>query len=668
MLCCNLFRVPAIGVCMLALMTATVITASTSHAGTFRAANSSEVRNLRNRIRASQFLSKATFGPTEQTITELAIRIGQVGYRRACEEWIDEQFALPMTSQEQTCRDIVRIDGRDPRIQGVGVFGYRPQGWWHIALTSEDQLRQRVTWALAQIFVVGSGVSGFNQNQDAEIPQSGGERTIPRWLGMCHYYDTLAANAFGNYRQLLGEVTYHANMGIWLSSLGNQKALIEGEGLGREVKRSPDENYAREIMQLFSIGLYDLHPDGRLKVDINGDLIPSYDNFDITELARVFTGLHYSDGNNNDNNFRLDGNQYRNYGDPMAVNGNWHDNNVDYTQDPNAPASKTILGVTLPPLPTNYDSLGNAARNAAAKQEIDNALDVIADHPNVAPFISRLLIQRLVKSNPSRAYIRRVTSKWENNGNGERGDLKAVVKAILLDPEVMRGQTIRRVRNGDGTLAVSVRSRGTEYSRLREPILRVSSFIRALRPTSDYAGGYMMLNNNIGNTVGQNPFGSPTVFNYYLPDYQSVDLIGYTPSRRLPQTSLFTPEFQILNAVSSIATADRLRRFCRDRRVQYGMKVGICRITLNLDPELVMAADDSDPGNDYDGAGNKGNMKTLLERFDLLLCSGGLTEGTKRLIYNALATAAGDGPIQNDHRLEMMLLAIVTSPDCAVEQ
>ncbi len=634
-------------------------------AGEFRAENSAEVRHIRNQIRAAQFLSKATFGPTQQMIDDLAIRMGQIGYRRACEEWIDDQFSKPATSHEQTSYDIFETDGLELGQQmGTRVGFYRVQSWWHVVLTADDQLRQKVAWALSQIFSVGDSLVEFNQFHQYTIPDTGGtQKAIPKWVGLANYYDKFVDRADGNYRDLLGDVTYHGIMGVWLSSIGNQKALKENG----DILRFPDENYAREIMQLFSVGLYELHQDGRRKVDIGGDLIPTYDIDGVAEMARVFTGFQYSDGDNDDDDIRIDGTS-RNWGDPMVVYGTRHDNNKDYNEDANAPQSKTILGVTLPALPTNYDTLGNAAKNAAAKAEVDAALDVVANHENVGPFIVRRLIQRMVRSNPSRAYIRRVTAIWNDNGSGERGDIGAVVKAILTDPELLRGQIVRRV-NENGKLSVKVMTRGTEFSRLREPVVRITSLIRAMRPTSSYERGYMMLTNTINDESKQGPYKNPTVFNFYAPDYQDAGLVNYSPSRRLPYSSVFHPEFQILDAASAIALADRMKTWCRARWVQFNMvNQTPCRITFDLDSELSTAADDGQPGNDYDNpAHNKGRMKDLLEKFDLLLCDGSLRESTKRIIYEGLATTSGDGPSQNDHRVEEMLLAIVTSPDCVIE-
>ncbi len=621
--------------------------------GEFEAANSREVRAIRNQIRAAQFLSHATFGPTEETIEALAGRIGQIGYRRACEEWIDEQFALPPTSHMDVARDIFTADDRVENSQSAGMHNYRYQAWWHIALTSEDQLRQRVAWALSQIFVISHTGAGFNN--DDRRSKGNGEFTLTDWMGMSHFYDMLAGHVTGNYRDLLGDVTFHECMGVYLSSYRNRKANISAG-------RWPDENYAREIMQLFSVGLYQLRQDGRLKVDDEGELIPTYDNDGITELARLFTGFR---SHHNTSTSFYSG---RNYGDPMDVFPSEHDNNYNYTEDPNnpgqpdpnAPNGKTLFGVTLEPLPVPL------TRDAAIK-EINEGLDVIANQDSVAPFISRLLIQRLVKSNPSRAYMRRVTRKWRDNGRGERGDLKAVVKAILLDPEAIRGQ--RLVRRSDQP-AVGVVTRGTEHSRLREPVLRLTAMIRALHPRSVYPYSsssnpapkldprtgepFMMLSSSNDDDFGQMPFRSPSVFNFYLPDYQPPgDLIGYNPSRRIPREGLFAPEFQVLNAVTANKTMNLLTAYVRNRYVSHGMRKGTCRIFFDLDEELDLAR-------------NVNNLPEILRRFDLLLCNGSLKEETKQSI---IAGITAENPSSGDYKtvLEEALLAIVLSPDCAIE-
>lgn len=617
---------------------------SLSYGGTFEAASGSDVRKIRSDLRAAQFLSKATFGPTQAMIDSLSTRIRQVGYRRACSEWIDTQYALPASSHEQVARDMVAQDNRTVTEAGVGIANYRYQAWWHIALTREDQLRQKVAWALSQIFVISDSGTGFNNNSSRNI--GNGEQSLPDWLGMSDYYDMLADHADGNYRDILGDVTFHECMGVYLSAYRNRKAdLSKG--------RWPDENYAREIMQLFSIGLYELRQDGRLKVNDQGELIPTYDNEGITELARLFTG--FKSQHNTSTSFYAG----RNYGAPMQMHPQEHDNNRAYSDVPGEPGygtnvgSKTIFGTTLTALP-------DPLTKEAALAEVNEGLDVIAAHENVPPFICRLLIQRLVKSNPSRGYTRRVTRKFRDNGQGVRGDMKAVIKAILLDPEAVRGQRAMRKRE---PLRVEVVTRGTEHSRLREPIQRVTSLIRALRPSSNYAKTdsvtgvpFMALVGGLRDDLGQMPFRAPSVFNYYLPDYQPPgDLIGYRPSRRVPREGLFAPEFQVLTAVTSNRTMNRFSYWTRNLNVRYNMRDGVqLKISFDLTPELELAKDNA-------------NLPEILRRFDLLLCHGSLSEETKSSIISAI-TSESTAESQNQERLEEVLLAVLLSPDCAIEE
>lgn len=643
--------------CMPVLLTCFVVFLASlgtpqSDAGTFEAARARDIAVIRAKIRASQFLSKATFGATQQEIDVLGQRINQVGYRRACGEWIDDQMAMPKSSHMQTAKDILAADGRVPDQQGVGVQNYRYQAWWHIALTREDQLRQKVAWALSQIFVISNSGNSFD-NDDKRSIGVNGEETIPDWMGMSHFYDMLAGHAFGNYRDILGDVTWHPSMGTYLSSWRNRKANV---GAGR----FPDENYAREIMQLFSVGLYMMEQDGRFKTTEQGELIPTYDIEGIKELARVFTGLKTF--HNSSSSFYVN----RNFGDRMVMHFQEHDNNKNYAEDPdnpgqadpNSPQSKTVFGVTLSPLPQQLT-------DSAATAEVEEALDVIADHENVAPFICRLLIQRLVKSNPSRAYLRRVTRKWSDNGQGVRGDLKAVVKAILLDPEVYRGQRLLRKRDPN---RVEVVTRGTEHSRLREPILRVTSWIRAMKPSSDWDQSdpvtgepFMMLSSSIQGDLGQMPFRAPSVFNYYLPNYQPPSLVGVPPSRRIPFDALYAPEFQVLDAVTATRTINRFKTFARNRYVRYTVEDGpgnvskSLTISFNLDEELELAKD-------------LANLPEILSRLDLVLCNGTLSEETKTSIINAITTETVNRNDWYEARLEEAILAVVLSPDCVIEE
>lgn len=241
-----------------------------AYAGTFEVQSRSDAALMKRKVRAAQFLHRATFGPTIEQIDELAGRMRQVGVRRACDEWIEEQFAMPATLQQPVIEAMIADDGFTTTQDGVWIQRYRSHAWWDTALTSDDQLRQRVAWALIQILVTSESGAGFNDQNAGNISGKG------RWIGPTNYYDMLVSNTFGNYRDILGEVTYHPIMGVYLSHLRNRKT---------NGTRFPDENYAREIMQLFSIGLYELQLDGRLKTTLQGELIPTYDNETIKELA-----------------------------------------------------------------------------------------------------------------------------------------------------------------------------------------------------------------------------------------------------------------------------------------------------------------------------------------------------------------------------------------------
>ncbi|TWU57040.1 hypothetical protein Poly51_29610 [Rubripirellula tenax] len=622
---------------------AVAIFSPASQAGTFVAANASEARLIEAKIKAAHFLSKATFGPTESGIDQLASRIRQVGYRRACEEWIDDQFDMVdnpssgnfVRSHVETVSQMLSQDGLTNTQTNAYVPRYRNQAWWDIALRSDDQLRQRFAWALSQIFVT-AGDSFTNTTADFS-----GDGT---WLGTVRYYDeVLVDNAFGNYRDLLSTMTYSPIMGNYLSHIGNRKANVAGQ-------RFPDENYAREIMQLFSIGLYKLHVDGRPVLTSQGELIPTYDNEDIKSLARLFTG--FKNNNTNTNFYGM-----WNHNQPMLIFPPEHDNNRNYSETPGAPEAKTFLGSTLT---TQMPStLSNTAANVIlVKQEVDEGLDVIFNHPNVGPFISRLLIQRMVKSNPTRSYIRRVATTFNDNGSGVKGDFRAVLKAILLDPELSRGQRISRKRLPD---RVEVTERGTEFTRLREPLLRVTAMIRALNPTSDSPVGSMMIRYS-NSDFGQEPYLSPSVFNFYLPDFQPPgDITDFQPSRLIPSSGLYAPEFQIMDAVVANRATNKFISWLRAGNISNTLYNGngytfTNKITFDLADEMAMVA-------------TPAGMRDLLQDLDLRLCNGTLNEDSKSIIIGALQTYANASTASDaEVRLEETLIAVLTSPNCMIEE
>ena len=574
-------------------------------AGTFSASTYRELANLRRKLKAAHFLSHATFGPTLEDIEALAARMRRVGRRRAFREWIDKQLKADANYHKPLALTMIAKDGFEPTATNISVSRYRHHAWWHNAIAGQDQLRQKMAWALIQLLVIGETGAGFNTPQ-ADTSGQG------QWLGMSDYYDTLMKQAFGNYRDVLQDVTYHPNMGVWLTFVKNRKG-------DPNTGRLPDENYAREIKQLFTIGLHEMRMNGVLRRR-KGKLIDTYDNEDIKAFARVFTGLSFAGGTS------FFGAR-RNYNQPMVMYEQYHDTD-----------EKTLLrGKVLP-------------AGQSGDQDISDALDNLFNHPNVAPFIARHLIQRFVMSNPSRGYIRRVARVFNNNGRGVRGDLAAVIRAVLLDRHALRSQ-VYRMNWRNKTLTVI--QRGTETSRLREPVVRYASMFRAFNTEAVYPnnpGHYVMYSQS--STMNQAPYRSPSVFNFYLPDHQPAgDILNYKPSRRIPNGALFAPEFQILTSVTANRFANRLRSDIRDAAANFRVfnRNGItltCDVKFDFSREEALAED----------------PEALLQHLDLLLCHGKMRDESRKLIAAAIADATTDPAM----RVRGAVLAVLTSPDCAI--
>lgn len=401
---------------------------------------------------AYQFLNQASFGATEAE-ANVVIAMGIEG-------WIDDQLARPASLQ------LPHMQALPP--PQVGPFEYqkdRVDIWIRNALHGEDQLRQRVAFALSEIFVVS---------------QLGALVGQP-W-GMADYYDALAQDAFGNYRDLMEDVTLHPSMGVYLSMLGNEKP-------DAALNIRPDENYARELMQLFSIGLVELNLDGTEVLDINNQPVPTYDQSIIEGFAHVYTGWSYVGFAD----LRAAFPTYLNQVEPMQLYPDYHDT-----------GPKQLLNNVI--LPAGQDG----------QQDLDDALDNIFNHPNVAPFVSIRLIQRLTTSNPSPGYVQRVATVFNDNGFGVRGDLAAVVKAVLLDPEARPAMPMEI----DG--------------KVKEPLLRLTQLWRAYDAQSD-SGKYSFEIAYI--VLGQGPLQSPSVFNFFSP--------FYAPTGEIRDSSLVAPELQI---------------------------------------------------------------------------------------------------------------------------
>jgi uncharacterized protein (DUF1800 family) len=412
-----------------------------------------------------RFLAQATMGPSAADLA----RLKQVGFSN----WVEEQFAMPRTSHLDFVISEIGLDGA---IGTQITMDPMYRSWWKQSLSGGDQLRQRVVFALSQIVVTSAA--------DAQLTN--------RPAAMASYLDVLAKHAFGNYRDLLDEVSKHPTMGRYLTALGNR-----GDG-----GRVPDENYAREIMQLFSIGLQQLNNNGTPKL-VNGAPVDTYTMDDIRGLAKVFTGWSWG-----------------NTGMPDPQDNRFFGNEVDRMREVipmqhypkfHSPDAKVFLGVTI-------------AAGTPGPQAMKTALDTIFNHPNVGPFLAQRLIQRMVTSNPSPAYVDRVATVFNNNGSGVRGDLKATVRAILFDPEA-------RDMNA---LASST------FGKLREPVIRFTSWARAVGATS--ASGFYRIG-NLDAQLFQTPMTAPTVFNYYRPGF-------VPPNTDIAMQNLVAPEFQITHEVS----------------------------------------------------------------------------------------------------------------------
>jgi uncharacterized protein (DUF1800 family) len=445
------------------------------------------VAPVTDRAEAARFLTQATFGPIERDIN----RIMKIGYSA----WIDEQFAKPQASHVSAWDTAAAsILASSPTLK-PNNFAFRElvlSSFWKQALHGDDQLRQRVAFALSEILVISMQGNGV------------GDR--PR--GVAKYLEILGEKGFGNYRDLLESVALNPMMGIYLSSLRNQKA-------DPKTGRVPDENFAREIMQLFSIGVNELNLDGTLK--LNGTMpIEAYGPADINGLAKVFTGWSWACPRFPDNGcFNSGVAQGSEYPDRVIRQM------VGYPQF-HSLEEKKFLGVTIA-----------AKADADPVGDLKVALDTLFNHPNVGPFIGKQLIQRLVTSNPSPAYVKAVAEAFNNNGKGVRGDMKTVIKAVLMHPEA--------------------RTAGTPTSgKLREPVLRLSAFLRAYSFVSDTGTYAIGVTDNPGTQLGQTPLNAPSVFNFFRPGFM-------LPGSRTAASKLMAPEAQLLNETTAAGYVNYIR-------------------------------------------------------------------------------------------------------------
>lgn len=528
---------------------------------------------------ATRFLLHAGFSATDDDIA--AVR--QLGYSA----WLDREMAKPV---ENLAWDWMEAQGYNT-IDANNYFDNSYPGdrvMWRELISSGDQLRKRVALALSQIFVVSLNGLDFSWRSSA----------------MAFYWDTLVSNAFGSFRTLLEEVTLNPAMGVYLSTRGNQR---EDTRTGRV----PDENYAREVMQLFTIGLAELNQDGTVRLDSAGKQIDTYTSSDVTNLARVFTGYDF-DGTGNvqttiANNRRISSPAFTRR--RMTTNGAVF--LTPTTQNRHSLLQKSFLGVTIP-------------ENTDAATSLKTALDTLTNHRNVGPFIGRQLIQRLVTSNPSPAYVGRVAAAFENNGAGVRGDMKAVVKAVLTDREALDPAGLT----------------SNSFGKVREPIVRLAQWARTFGATSSDGRWLIGDLSNPATQLGQSPMRSPSVFNFFRPGF-------VPPNTAIADQRLTAPEFQIINETSVSGYVNYMTNVIRSGISGNVIATYSDLLTLVLDPDR------------------------LLDRVDLLLTAGQLTSATRTEILNALrATTVTDtsSDTVKRNRVYTAVLLVMASPEYLIQR
>ncbi len=516
---------------------------------------------------ASRFLSMATLGADYEEIEKVA-EIGKEG-------WLEEQFNQPIGYNLPFTLELIELAFRNDFEE---IHTFRRYSWWQQVMTSPDLLRQRVAFALSEIFVVSDRVDML-----ANHPE-----------GLSSYYDILLKNAFGNFRDLFLDVTLHPVMGVYLSHINNKKA-------NPEINRFPDENYARESMQLFSIGLDELNPDGTVMTDSKGFPIATYDNSNITEFAKVYTGLVSAPAGDLFPERRI------NFIDPMVMNEEFHET-----------GEKTLLnGQVLP-------------AGQGGMKDIEDAIDHLFNHPNAGPFICKKLIQRLVTSNPEPDYVQRVAKVFADNGSGVRGDLRAVIKAILLDKDA----------------SDPAQPGNQKFGKFHEPWVRYVSILRHFNAATP--DGYYFNNGYLAQFfLNQHVLSSPSVFNFFLPNFKPNGIIG--------ENNLVAPEFQIITSSTIINHPNLIFIMVflgellslpdfEDRDGTFFLPVN--NAVFDFSDEIAIADDPA----------------ALVDRLDLILTYGQMSDGMKQIIIDAANNF--EDPLL---RVQTALYLFMISPEYVVQ-
>jgi uncharacterized protein (DUF1800 family) len=530
---------------------------------------------------AARFVLQAQFNASDEDIAAVRSK----GYV----PWLMEQFKAPAS---QTGLDWLDARGYGA-IDSSHFYDYTyPSQFmvWNQLMTSPDGVRKRMALALSEFFVIGT----------ATLEMTWRSHAVGAW------WDLLVAGALGNFRSLLENVTLNPAMGVFLNTRRNLK---ENPATGR----APDENYGREVMQLFSIGLYQLNSDGSIKKDGAGNKLESYTQSDVTNIARVFTG------------WDLDETHNVNAIDPTngRTIGTTHETRLPMRLNPanHSTLAASFLGATVP-------------ANATGTEALKIALDTLFNHPNVGPFFGRQMIQRLVTSNPSPAYVARVSAAFANNGAGVRGDLAAVFAAVLLDDEARA--PLGLVQPG--------------FGKLREPMVRFAQWGRTFGLKSKYGSWKIGDLGNPATQLGQAPLNPPSVFNYFRPGY-------VPPSTALSASQASAPEFQIVNET----TVGGYLNF-----MQPAIRSGLYSIA----PDLPQYTNNATDGFDMQASYTKElalvlDPVALVKRLNLLLCAGQLSAATQTTIVDALnaggVTATSSASAKLDRVASAVLLVMASS-------
>ncbi|MFM7378203.1 MAG: DUF1800 family protein [Erythrobacter sp.] len=536
------------------------------------------VRKPQTDAEAARFLLQASLSASSGAITELRSE----GYVA----WLNRQMG---TDNSQTGAAFLNARGFDQVTTARFYDGSITGDYmiWSQLLSGGNPVRKRIAFALSEFFVVGLGGISLT------------------WRGpaIAQYWDILNRQAFGNFRDLLQDITLNPAMGVFLNTRGNRRAESSG--------RVPDENYAREVMQLFTIGLFELNADGTPRLN-NGNPIETYTSADVSNLARVFTGYDFDRAG---------------LASTTEVGGTRQIIDPEYarrpmTADParwvparttgfHSPEAKAFLGLTIP-------------ANTNAADSLRLALDHLFNHANVGPFFAKQMIQRLVTSNPSPAYVGRVAAVFANNGQGRRGDLAAVFRAILTDEEAL----------GAAGLA------NANFGKLREPVLRFAQLARTFGARSTSGNWLIGDLSDAANGLGQSPLRSPSVFNFFRP--------GYFPANsEAANRGLLAPEFQLVNETSTAGYINFLERAVAGTRFS--------DITMDYSAEIAIAQDST----------------ALLDRLDLLLTGRQLSQGVRDTVRAAMedvALTATSSDAEKRRRVQIGVALILASTDYLVQK